>query len=287
MSAILRQFSSLVQRTALLVCAVALAAQPVSAQDAVVTRNVNLRHDPSTAQSPIRLLLPTAELRLLEPGKTNSYYHVATMSGDEGWVWGNNVRILPPAPGPAEVFNGCPMEGNASRADYRALNRLKNRTTTPRANQIDSAITLASILQPGSDSSRWADTVGATVTGFVFDAKAGSEESVNCGATKVADKDTHIELTLSASDTAPTRRVIVEVTPKWRAYEVELDHDWSTAVLRHDFKGHCVEVTGWMFWDGAHRKDAENTSPGTHDNWRATAWEIHPVTAIREVPCAS
>ena len=38
--------------------------------------------------------------------------------------------------------------------------------------------------------------------------------------------------------------------------------------------------------DEQHQGDAENTDVGAGNNWRATAWEIHPVTDIRAVPCA-
>ena len=40
----------------------ALVSLPLAAQDAVVSRNVNLRSDPSTQNPEIRLLLPGAEL---------------------------------------------------------------------------------------------------------------------------------------------------------------------------------------------------------------------------------
>ena len=49
-------------------------------------------------------------------------------------------------------------------------------------------------------------------------------------------------------------------------------------------QGKCAEFTGWMFWDAWHDDEAENTAPGRPGNWRATAWEIHPITAIRVVP---
>ncbi len=58
-----------------------------AAQDAVVSRNVNLRHDPSTNQPAIRLMLPGAELFVLDgQARTNGYYHVRAMDGAEGWA---------------------------------------------------------------------------------------------------------------------------------------------------------------------------------------------------------
>ena len=34
-------------------------------------------------------------------------------------------------------------------------------------------------------------------------------------------------------------------------------------------------------FDTMHLNQAENTNPGGDKNWRATCWEIHPVTAIK------
>src|SRR5713226_5909982 len=63
-----------------------------TAQTAVVTRNVNLRPDPSTSNTPIEKLTPDTEIQLLEPGRTNGFFHVK-VDDHTGWVWGNNVHI--------------------------------------------------------------------------------------------------------------------------------------------------------------------------------------------------
>jgi hypothetical protein len=257
----------------------------LDAQDAVVSRNVNLRDDPSSATPAIRLLYPGAELLLLDGETTDGYYHVLTMAGEEGWVYAARILLLPEEPpSPDEVFNDCPMEGNARRADIRALNILKNRTTAP--TQI-TTVALRDILAPGDDETRFSESMGVRVTGYVFAVKPGSGESVNCGANDPEFKDAHIELTLNASDTLETERFVVEVTPKWRAFMAEQGEDWSNAALRARLQGRCAEFTGWMFWDKHHRRDAEHTDAGAGDNWRATAWEIHPVTGVRVVPCPS
>jgi hypothetical protein len=57
-----------------------------SAQTAMVRRNVNLRGDPSTSVKPITLLIPPAQLTLVEPNQRNAFYHVRTSDGKEGWV---------------------------------------------------------------------------------------------------------------------------------------------------------------------------------------------------------
>jgi hypothetical protein len=230
-------------------------------------------------------MLPGAELFLLSETRTNNYFNVRTMDGVVGWAYSPRIRRLPPLSDLPEVFNNCGLEGNASRPDIRDRNRLKNRQTAPQASDIDASITLQAILQPAPDETRFQDSDGATITGFVFDVKAGSTESVNCGSTTVEFKDTHIEVTLSSTDTDKTSRFIIEVTPKWRAFKATLGEDWSNVGLRNAIEGQCAEFTGWMFWDEHHQGDAENTDPGAGNNWRATAWEIHPVTDIRTVPC--
>src|SRR5438094_10348909 len=63
-----------------------------AAQTAVVTRNVNLRPDPSTDNDPIQKLAPETQLQLLEPNPTNGFLHVR-VDDQTGWVWGNNVRV--------------------------------------------------------------------------------------------------------------------------------------------------------------------------------------------------
>jgi hypothetical protein len=44
---------------------------------------------------------------------------------------------------------------------------------------------------------------------------------------------------------------------------------------------HSFDTSGWMTFDSQHANAAENTKPGGANNWRATAWEIHPVTDIQ------
>jgi uncharacterized protein YgiM (DUF1202 family) len=62
-------------------------------QTVIVRRNVNLRSDASTDKDPIASLAPGTKLRLLEPTPVGGYYHVQTVSGQSGFVWGKNVKI--------------------------------------------------------------------------------------------------------------------------------------------------------------------------------------------------
>lgn len=176
----------------------------------------------------------------------------------------------------APAFAGCPARGDSSSIRLQRLDTLKNRSDAP--NAIDNAVTLRAMLAAGNDAHRWTDGEAARITGYVIKVKPGSVESVNCHAHALAHRDTHIEIALSP--TASNRQaVIVEVTPSWRAKMARRGIDWSTHALER-LKGHRVTVTGWLFFDSPHANAAETTNPNGKHDWRGTAWEIHPVTAI-------
>jgi hypothetical protein len=110
----LRRLSS-VLRAAFIVCLFGSAA---FAQDAAVTRNVNLRSAPTTASSSIRLLNPPEKLTLVEAEASSGYYHVKTEDGTEGWVWGRNIHVASvtastPTPSTAPA---TPPEGGSGKA---------------------------------------------------------------------------------------------------------------------------------------------------------------------------
>jgi hypothetical protein len=184
-------------------------------------------------------------------------------------------------PSNMDDFDGCKLDGAATSARLKQLNQLKNRYAVPRNDQIDHSITLSALLAPGDDKTRWNSSSGAEITGFVLDVKPGGKETCNCGKTDPVHTDTHIELVLRATDTSMTQSVVVEVTPRLRAIMGASGTDWSTTKLRTQFRHKWAKVRGWMTFDSQHANASENTNPGGANNWRATAWEIHPVTDIQ------
>ena len=187
-------------------------------------------------------------------------------------------------PSNMDVFDGCGMDGSAKTANLKKLNQLKNRYSAPQDNQIDQSVTLRAMLAPGDDKTRWSSTSGAEVTGFVLEVKPGGGETCNCGKRDAAHTDSHIELVLHATDTAGTQSVVAEVTPRLQAIMRNSGTDWSTKTLRKQILHKWIKVRGWMSFDSQHANASENTNPGGANNWRATAWEIHPVTGIQVVP---
>jgi hypothetical protein len=177
------------------------------------------------------------------------------------------------------MYHQCGLTGSRASPIVQQLNYLKNRSNSPKAKNINLAITLDAVLAAGKDTRRWSDNSAAEIEGIVFDVKPGGIESTNCMAQDLADRDTHIEIVRRLDDSGLTRRMIVEVTPRLRALALARGLDWSTQALLA-LKGHRVKITGWMLFDFEHIDESENTAPGKRDNWRATAWEVHPVTDI-------
>ncbi|MBI4429286.1 MAG: hypothetical protein HY562_09225 [Ignavibacteriales bacterium] len=179
-----------------------------------------------------------------------------------------------------KIFNGCGMQGNAKHAKLKALNELKNRYTFPASGDFDKNITLDAILEPGDDEARFSASKAAEVTGYVVAVKKGGIETCNCKAKSAEFRDAHIELVLNPSQKGKTRRFIVEVTPRIRKKKAEQGKDWSTSELKSSILHKWVKVQGWMFFDSEHWYNAHNTNEDGDNIWRATAWEIHPVTSI-------
>lgn len=175
----------------------------------------------------------------------------------------------------------CPLTGKTTNKRIQAANVLKNRSAIPLPVDFDSAFTIDSVLVPGNDTSRWDEHKAGRLTAWVFNVKPGGIESVNCGAKAIKDRDTHIELVRSLSDTAKNRRVIVEVSPRVRKMMLTKGLDWSTPTLAKAIKKKHVEIEGWLFRDYEHAVSAENTNPHHKLNWRTTVWEAHPVTSIK------
>lgn len=287
---------------------------PPTVGAAVLTRDAVLRSGPSKAATRLGTVEEGEVVHLLPHGHRAGFLRVLTGDEEIGWITDRYahtvdeaeihapaggagdptkenepppaVRLPPPVRVTAGEFNGCPPQGTPSPQGSRyqqllALNRQKNRSATPTDADVDPNVTLAAMLRRGSDAGRWNDARAADVVAYVYHVKPGGRsETVNCRLPGDDNRDTHIELTLSSTDTDPSRRVIVEVTPRWRAAMAAAGVDWSTRALQNTIEGRWVRFRGWMFWDDEHDDEAENTNPGGSNVWRATAWEIHPVTSM-------
>ncbi|HEX8096871.1 MAG TPA: hypothetical protein VF507_02490 [Pyrinomonadaceae bacterium] len=175
----------------------------------------------------------------------------------------------------------CPRQGCGFTYERRAANRLKNRDALPQDKDFDSRVTLAELLRPGEDGPRWSEGRAAGLEGYVVAVSAGGVEAANCFS--LTGRDTHIELALKP-DARPTERVVVEVTWRTRDLARRQGLDWSTSALARDLPGRRCRFEGWLFFDRGHDEESLNTAPGNRGDWRATAWELHPVTRIEVLP---
>ena len=150
----------------------------------------------------------------------------------------------------------------------------------PLEEDFDKEITLSKILEIGNDLDRWSSKKAARIKGYVYDVKPGGIETCNCKNKDIGERDTHIEILEDPNNNLKTHRMIVEVTPRIRKAMKLKGIDWSTRALRDKYLGRFIEVEGWMLFDKEHENAAENSNPGRLRNWRATAWEIHPITKI-------
>jgi hypothetical protein len=171
----------------------------------------------------------------------------------------------------------CPGAGIALTSRARQLHRLKNRTTLPQVADFDSRITLDTLLQPGDDSNRWSTDRAARIQGEVIDVEHARPEATNCFSP--CRRDIHI-LVATRKGAAKNEHVVVEITPRFQDWAMEQGIDWSEKTLQAQLVGHWCEFEGWLYFDAGHVEESENTAAGNPNNWRATAWEIHPVTKI-------
>ena len=169
----------------------------------------------------------------------------------------------------------CPNAGIALTARARNLHRLKNRTALPQPTDFDPRVTLDALLQTGDDSSRWSNDRAAVVQGLVIDVAYARPEATNCFSP--CRRDIHI-LIATHNGAARTEQVVVEITPNWQEWAAQQGIDWSAPALHAQLVGHWCEFEGWLYFDLGHGEESENIHPQRPDNWRATAWEIHPVT---------
>jgi len=171
----------------------------------------------------------------------------------------------------------CPSAGIALTSRAARLHRLKNRTTFPQPADFDSRVTLDALLQPGDDSNRWSNDRAARIQGLVIDVAYARPEATNCF--NPCGRDIHI-VVAKQKDAGKSEQLIVEVTPKLRAWAATQGMDWSAETLHAQLLDHWVEFEGWLYFDAGHTEESENINPGNPENWRATAWEVHPITRL-------
>ncbi len=178
------------------------------------------------------------------------------------------------------VGTDCDVHGSANphRPEY-SLNVYKNRYSIPQKSDYIDEITINQLILSGNEN-EFPIEKAVVISGYVFNVKMGGIETCNCKNTDERFRDTHIELTPDKEHTGPEYRLIVEVTPRIRTLMSVKGIDWSTEELKSTLIGHSVKVSGWLFYDEEHKSQSFATNPAGERNWRASCWEIHPITNI-------
>ena len=134
-----------------------------------------------------------------------------------------------------------------------------------------------------------------SLTGYLYYAKKGGKESSNCQLTEPDDIDYHIgigfdpalagklgaktKLTTDEHAQINQSSVIVEMSPHWRA---QFQPAWTLAALA-PVVGRQVRVVGQLLVDNEHFDPKDDCGfPGAGPAcWRASVWELHPVTRFQ------
>jgi len=119
------------------------------------------------------------------------------------------------------------------------------------------------------------------VIGYLYYAKQEGAESSNCELTAPDDTDFHIGIGFTkptAKGGPDSQAVVVEMTPQYRA---KFAPEWTLADLKKAI-GKQVKVVGQLMADNEHNVPKDNCGlPGAGEScWRASIWELHPVTSF-------
>lgn len=178
----------------------------------------------------------------------------------------------------------CPPEGSANNEEKADQNRLKNRWPPPSVSDIDPAFGWQNLINQDDDRRRFDTKKAGILRGYVIYVTPQKKESCNCHSNDDASIDFHITLAENADDRDKSHHIIVEITPRLRQIMAEKGIDWSLAHFK-SLIGQQIEVQGWLFYDWEHGDAAFNIDPEDirgKKNWRASCWEIHPITDIKE-----
>jgi len=206
------------------------------------------------------------------------------------------ARKTKPKPKPKPVacsqgtpYRNCAACGTVTDNKHRTLNVQKNRGTAVTSPQ---KITVEAIRDPANNTGKFAPSNQVWVTGFVASVDPGGlQETCNCKRTDL--RDVHINIVADPSEVGDqTKYVVVEFTPRWEKKFNFDDSDYEAMrkAVEVQIGAKWVKFEGWMMFDFIHQNASQSTAPSnpacpndgqphSNCNWRATPWEVHPVTA--------
>jgi hypothetical protein len=156
----------------------------------------------------------------------------------------------------AVLLAGSPlMAEDKDKGESKAEAALKNRTTPPKAEEMDSNATIQALLEKKGPTD-WSNKKGAQLEGYVIQVE------------KEEDGDIHLVLASKPGEPNTQNWVVTEVPSNWQKKKPELSAESLRSLI-----GKQVSVSGWLYLE----PDLEHGDP------RGTPWEIHPVVAIKKL----
>jgi len=179
-------------------------------------------------------------------------------------------------------YRGCPACGTAKSVKAKRDNALKNRDG--RADNIK--VLRVEDIRNSIYNNNFYPNMAVELTGYVASVvKGGVKETCNCGRDDLLD--VQINIVASWEERTNAREyVVLEISPRWEE-QLGLDeghYQLMLAKLKKEIEHKRVTFRGWMFYDSVHIDESESTNPGNVRNWRATPWELHPVTFYKVLP---
>jgi hypothetical protein len=187
------------------------------------------------------------------------------------------------------AYRGCRACGKARRTRGNPNGTISSKTKwlNVHKNRDEKAVnvevlTVQEIRDPANNG-KFQQSMAVEVTGYVagFD-DGGYRESCNCGRADL--QDIHINVVAKPDEANnPRRYLVVEITPRWQEkFGLNAgNYEAMRNALELELKNKWVTFQGWMLYDHIHADESESTAPGNSGNWRATPWEVHPVTSYK------
>lgn len=291
---------------------------------AVVTHNANLRSTPSSAQTPIRPLMPNEMLTLVTTTPVNGYYHVRTAQNEDGWVYRTFVKVggtSPPPPpaatcGPGTevvVHPSCPAVGMhsqnhqlvayAANSDAGLRNMAKRHlpdpACTPKPLTLDDVRSLQNYINNTFADAKTTQTKFEPTRSLknipTFDGTRSEGDLVALSAyLTVARDETSESVNCRGNDGVD---IHINVGPK-SPHPAEFDGivvemipqlprptGWDSKTLNR-LAGKQVLVVGGLMYDNEHYVNDNPASPPPRPNQpkRFSLWEVHPTAAFYVCP---
>ena len=178
----------------------------------------------------------------------------------------------------------CPIQGSADNEEDIKRNMLKNRWTFPTVFEIDTNFTWDKLFDEGGDPRLFDQSKAGRLRGYVAFVTQQNAESCNCYFKEKEFSDIHIHIAQNKEALSlKWQHVIVEITPRLRELmKIQKKEDWTLKKLKK-LIGKEVEIEGWLFYDWEHGDKAYLYNGDEEKSWRATCWEIHPITSLKEI----